>query len=190
MYFVLILLAVVAIIFALNKIRPDFIALSALSLLILSGTLTPVEALKGFGNTTVILVAVLFIVGKGLTQPGITQLIGDAISTWVKEGQENKLTAAVILAPIAINMAKQADISPYSLVMTLAIAASTAFLTPAASLVNMLVVGPGGYRFMDFMKNGIPLIVITFIICLLLIPVFFPFKVLAKSAVIATFHLP
>jgi di/tricarboxylate transporter len=96
MYFVLILLLIVAILFALDKIRPDYIALSALVLLMLAGTLTPVEALQGFGNTTVILVAVLFIVGKGLTQTGITQLIGDAISTRIKEGQENRLVATIM----------------------------------------------------------------------------------------------
>lgn len=96
MYFVIILLIIVAILFALDKIRPDFIALSALVILILSGTLSATEALSAFGNTTVILVAVLFIIGQGLTQTGITQLIGDFISLKVKTGQENKLIGLVI----------------------------------------------------------------------------------------------
>ena len=82
---------------------------------------------------------------------------------------------AVILAPIAIKLAEESSISPYTLVMTLAIAASTAFLTPVASPVNMLVVSPGGYKFMDFVKAGFPLAILTLAICLLLVPLLFPF---------------
>jgi di/tricarboxylate transporter len=96
MYFVIGLLVVVAILFALDKIRPDYVAVSALTILILSGTLSASEALAAFGNTTVILVAVLFIIGQGLTQTGITQFIGDSISLRVKEGQENKLISSVM----------------------------------------------------------------------------------------------
>jgi di/tricarboxylate transporter len=101
MYFVLILLIVVAVLFALDKIRPDYIALSALAILILSGTLTAGEALSAFGNTTVVLVAVLFIIGQGLTQTGITQMIGDAISLRVKEGQENRLIS-MLMSSVAL----------------------------------------------------------------------------------------
>ena len=90
MYFVIGLLLVVAIIFATDKFRPDFIALGALVVLILSGTLTTTEALVAFGNPTVILVATLFIIGQGLTVTGITQAIGDRISLRVKTGEENK----------------------------------------------------------------------------------------------------
>jgi di/tricarboxylate transporter len=81
---------------------------------------------------------------------------------------------AVILAPIVIKMAEEASLSPHALVITLAYAASTAFLTPVASPVNMLVVSPGGYRFMDFLRTGLPLVILTLIICLLVIPIFFP----------------
>ena len=96
MYFVLALLVVVAILFATDKIRPDFIALGALAVLIISGTLSTNEALVAFGNPTVILVATLFIIGQGLTQTGITQAIGDRISLRVKAGQENKLISILI----------------------------------------------------------------------------------------------
>ena len=58
--------------------------------------------------------------------------------------------------------------------MTVAIAASTAFATPVASPVNTLVLGPGGYKFIDYVKMGVPLQIIVMIITLLAVPVLFP----------------
>lgn len=101
MYFVLILLAVVAILFATDKIRPDFIALAALCILILSGILKTNEALAAFGNSTVIMVAALFIVGKALSSSGVTQMLGNFISSKVKKGQDNKLTG-LLMASVAL----------------------------------------------------------------------------------------
>lgn len=96
MYFVFTLLIVVALLFAADKIRPDFIALCALAILILSGTLTVNEALLSFGNTTVILVAALFVIGQGLTKTGITQAIGDRISLRIHAGQESRLVSILM----------------------------------------------------------------------------------------------
>jgi di/tricarboxylate transporter len=100
MYFVIILLVIVAILFATDKIRPDFIALAALCVLILSGILPVNEALLAFGNSTVILVAALFVVGKALSNSGVTQLIGNFISSKVKKGQDNKLIG-LLMASVA-----------------------------------------------------------------------------------------
>ena len=60
----------------------------------------------------------------------------------------------VLVAPIAVVAAEGLDVSVYPILMTVAIAASTAFATPVASPVNTLVLGPGGYRFNDFVKGG------------------------------------
>jgi len=60
--------------------------------------------------------------------------------------------------------------------MTVAIAASTAFATPVASPVNTLVLGPGGYRFNDFVKVGVPLQLLAMAVTLLAVPVLFPFQ--------------
>jgi len=86
----------VAVLFVTDKIRPDFIALGALIVLIVGGGVTTEEALLAFGNTTVVLVAVLFIIGQGLTQTGITQAIGNQISFKIKPGQDNRLLAIII----------------------------------------------------------------------------------------------
>ena len=80
----------------------------------------------------------------------------------------------VLVAPIATMAAANMEISPYPLLMTVAIAASTAFSTPVASPVNTLVLGPGGYTFNDFVKIGIPLQLLVMVLTLLAVPMLFP----------------
>jgi di/tricarboxylate transporter len=80
---------------------------------------------------------------------------------------------AILVAPVALGAAAGMGVSPYPLLMTVALAASTAFSTPMASPVNTLVMGPGGYRFLDFVKLGVPLQLLA--ISLLTVPLLFPF---------------
>ena len=80
----------------------------------------------------------------------------------------------VLVAPIAVAAASALDVSVYPILMTVAIAASTAFATPVASPVNTLVLGPGGYKFIDYVKMGVPLQIIVMIITLFAVPVLFP----------------
>lgn len=82
---------------------------------------------------------------------------------------------AVLIAPVAIGVAEGLGVSARPLVMAVAMAASAAFVTPVASPVNTLVLGPGGYRFADFVKVGLPLLAITMAITLLVVPLLFPF---------------
>lgn len=82
---------------------------------------------------------------------------------------------AVLLAPIAITIAKSINIEPYPFAMGIAIAASTAFMTPISSPVNTLVLGPGRYRFIDFVKLGVPFSFIVLLLGIIFIPLFFPF---------------
>lgn len=81
---------------------------------------------------------------------------------------------AVLMAPVALAIAKDIGASPYPFAMTVALAASTAFMTPVSSPVNTLVVGPGNYSFGDFVKVGTPLAVMVMILSVLLVPVILP----------------
>jgi len=81
---------------------------------------------------------------------------------------------AVLMAPIAVTLAVRMGASPMPFAITVALAASTAFSTPVASPVNMLVLGPGGYRFIDFVKVGLPFSLVVLLVCVLLVPLFFP----------------
>jgi len=81
---------------------------------------------------------------------------------------------AVLMAPVAIALAKDLEASPLPFAMIVALAASTAFVTPVSSPVNTLVVTPGGYKFGDFVKVGGPFAIVTMIVCVLLVPLVFP----------------
>jgi di/tricarboxylate transporter len=80
----------------------------------------------------------------------------------------------VLMIPIAYNTAIDMDVSPYTFGMLVAIAASASFMSPVGHPANVLVMGPGGYRFSDFIKIGLPLTLIVLIVTLLVLPIFWP----------------
>lgn len=82
---------------------------------------------------------------------------------------------AVLMAPVALAVAGALGASPYPFAMTVALAASTAFMTPVSSPVNTLVVGPGGYRFLDFVRIGAPFSLAVMAFCVVAVPLVFPF---------------
>ena len=82
---------------------------------------------------------------------------------------------AILIAPIAITMAHQLNLSPMPFAMVVAIAASAAFMTPVSSPVNTMVFGPGGYKFADFVKIGVPFTLLVMLVSVFLIPLLFPF---------------
>ncbi|ECI3441718.1 SLC13 family permease [Salmonella enterica subsp. houtenae] len=82
---------------------------------------------------------------------------------------------AVLMAPIALAAAKSMGVSPYPFAMAVAMAASAAFMTPVSSPVNTLVLGPGNYSFSDFVKLGVPFTLIVMAVCIVMIPMVFPF---------------
>lgn len=96
---------------------------------------------------------------------GFTAIIGLFISN---------TATAVLLAPIAIQTAAVLEVSPYPFAMAVAIAASAAFMTPVSSPVNTLVVAPGKYSFADFIKIGVPFVIIVMLIAVTFIPILFP----------------
>jgi len=81
---------------------------------------------------------------------------------------------AVLLAPIAISSAVELGISPYPLMMTVAISSSASFLSPVGHPANVLVMGPGGYRFKDYLMVGLPLTLVVFIAVMVAMPLLWP----------------
>ena len=82
---------------------------------------------------------------------------------------------AILMAPIAISLATQLNVSPVPFAMVVAIAASAAFMTPVSSPVNTMVVGPGDYKFADFIKIGVPFTLIIMLVTVFIVPILFPF---------------
>jgi di/tricarboxylate transporter len=117
-----------------------------------------VDGLSGVGTAgPLAMVAVLFLVTSVLSQ-----VVSNTATT-------------VLVAPVAFGAAVEMGVSPYPFLMTVAVAASTAFATPIASPVNTLVLGPGAYRFGDFLRVGAPLQALIFGLTLLVVPLLFPF---------------
>lgn len=82
---------------------------------------------------------------------------------------------AVLMAPVALAVASALGASPYPFAMIVALAASAAFMTPVSSPVNTLVVGPGNYRFVDFLRIGVPFTVVCLFTSVILVPLVLPF---------------
>jgi di/tricarboxylate transporter len=79
------------------------------------------------------------------------------------------------MAPIAILAATALQLSPEPFMIVVAVSASTAFLTPVGTTTNAMVLLPGGYKFIDYVKVGSPLLLLFFMITLLLVPMIWPF---------------
>jgi di/tricarboxylate transporter len=82
---------------------------------------------------------------------------------------------AVVMTPIAMATAISLGISPYPFVMSIAYAVAASFMTPVSHPANILIMSPGGYRFSDYFKNGLPLALIVLSVSVLLLPVVFPY---------------
>jgi len=82
---------------------------------------------------------------------------------------------AVIMTPIGLATAASLGVSPYPFVMGIAYMVASCFMTPVSHPANLLVMSPGGYRFTDYLKNGIPVAILAFIVSLILLPFVFPF---------------
>ena len=79
------------------------------------------------------------------------------------------------MSPIVLGTAESLGISPYPLMMAAAMAASASFASPVSHPANVLVMGPGGYRFTDYLRVGLPLTAVVFAVVMLVVPVFWPF---------------
>ena len=82
---------------------------------------------------------------------------------------------SVVMAPIGVQAAAVLGVSPYPFAIGIIIAASAGFASPVSSPVVTLIVEPGGYRFGDFVKAGFPLMVLTYLVGIVAIPLVFPF---------------
>jgi di/tricarboxylate transporter len=172
--------AAIALIAALAMIAGGCVRLDSIyrviswkTLVLIAGMLPLATALSKTGATTLMangLVKALGSLGPNWMLGAvflITALVGLFIS--------NSATA-VLIAPIALEAADALRVSPQAFAMTVAIACSAAYVTPVSSPTNMLVMEPGGYRFGDYVKVGLPMLLLTLIATVALVQVFFPLK--------------
>ncbi len=177
MVFTIILLAITAILFAVGRIRADIIALCALTALLLAGILTPSEALSGFANPVVIMMAGLFIVGGGIVQTGLAKMLGSRLLRLAGQSEtrlflfvmvgtatigafvSNTGTVALML-PIVVSMAATAKVDNRRLLMPLAFASSLGMFTLISTPPNLVIdevlreAGHTGLSFFSFAPVG------------------------------------
>ena len=142
------------------------------SVILIAGILPMATALEKTGGMDLIVTGLASVLAEAgpLILLGALFILTSALSQVI-----SNTATAVLLAPIAYQLALGIGAAPEPFMMGIAVAASTAFATPVASPVNTLVLGPGGYRFGDFFKVGVGLQVLILAVSLAVIPLLFPF---------------
>ncbi len=159
--------------------------------MILTGCLSMDEAYQAIDWRSVFLVAAMLPVGIALTNTGAAKLLGDTITqvtanlgpmavvaglfivtTLLNQFIPGGSAVPAVLTPIAIEAARNVGTDPRALALVVAIATGTSLLTPFAHPVNVLVMGPGGYHFRDFLRLGLPVVIIVFVVVMIALPLF------------------
>jgi di/tricarboxylate transporter len=173
---------------------PSVIAgLVAACAMVLLRVLTVEQAYRAVNWTTVILVGAMIPLSTAMETSGaaklmaatLVHLVGGAgpyallaglfvLSAMLGQLISNTATA-LIMIPIAMAAANEIGVSARPVLMSVAVASAAAFLTPVATPVNLMVMGPGGYRFGDYWKLGLPLLLLFFVVATFLVPVFWRF---------------
>lgn len=176
------------------KIVPGAIAaLVSAGIIILAGCVPITKAYKGISWTSVIMIASMIPMGLALQKTGAAQVVANNLVTYLGAVNPmlllggifllttsfsqviNNSATAVLMAPIAIIAANSLNISPEPFMIAVAVSASTAFLTPVGTTTNAMVMTAGGYKFMDYLKIGAPLLLLFFLITLTIVPIIWPF---------------
>ena len=185
---------VVAMALNLKTVPLQTAAVTGAILCVITGCLKEKEAYAGIDWVTIFLFAGMLSVATAMDKTGAGKLIADTVVNMMGDHPNpivlcavlylisNVLTqfmsntaSAALLAPIGISIAQSIGADPKPVLMAIGIAASMAYATPMATPPNTLVLGPGGFSFNDYVKVGVPLCIITFIVSVIIIPIFWPF---------------
>jgi di/tricarboxylate transporter len=189
----IVVLATMVILLATGFVPAAVAGILAACAIILLRVLTMDQAYRAISWTTVILVGAMMSLSTAMVQTGaaadladdLVRLIGDSggyallvglfLLTAVLGQLISNMATALIVIPIAISAATEIGVSPQPVLMCVTVAAAASFLTPVATPANLMVMGPGGYRFGDYWKLGLPLLALYGIVAVLLVPVFWSF---------------
>ncbi|WP_278834194.1 SLC13 family permease [Mitsuokella multacida] len=143
------------------------------TIFLFAGMLPLAEAMDKTGAGAMIANGVVGIIGSNAS-PLIIVMAMFLLSCGLTQFMSNT-AAAALLAPIGISIAQSIGVSPFPVLMAIGIAASCAFTTPVATPPNTLILGPGKFHFMDYVKVGLPLVIVSMIVCTVVIPLVWPF---------------
>ena len=190
------ILAAVVIVMALGlkSVTLEMAAIIGALICVLTGCLTEKQAYASIDWVTIFLFAGMMPVSTAMDKTGAGKLIAEwcvnlmggspsplvvtavlfILSCGLTQFMSNTASAA-LLCPIGIAISKQLGADPKAVLMAIAVAASCAFATPVGTPPNTLVLGPGGYKFMDYVKAGTGLVIVCFVVSLVVIPIVWPF---------------
>ncbi len=177
-----------------GALRIEIAAIVGASLMVLTRCLNMEQAYRAIDWRAVFLIAGMLPLGIAMQETGTAQYLAGRVMETLGDfgpwpvimglyivtaiGTMIVPTAAlvVLMAPIVLSASADMGIAPQTAMMAVAMAASASFTSPISHPANILVMGPGGYRFSDYLKLGIPLTVIVFIVVMLLLPLFWPLQ--------------
>lgn len=163
-------------------------------LLVVTGVLTEKQAYKGIDSQTIFIFGGTLALAKALEMTGAGKLVADQVigllgnnsspfmllvvvfilSVVMTNFMSNTATVA-LLVPVSLSIAAGMGADPRAVLMATVIGSSCAYATPIGMPANMMVLSAGGYKFVDYAKSGIPLIIVSTIVSLILLPILFPF---------------
>jgi di/tricarboxylate transporter len=164
---------------------------AAVTMMLLTRVVSARDLYRRVEGPVLVLLAALIPIGEALRTTGTAELIagyllqlaGTAGPMWLLALTMllamgitpilNNVTTVVVLAPIVMALAYRAGLAPDAFLMAVAIGASTDFLTPVGHHNNTIIMGPGGYRFSDYWRCGLPVSILVFVIAMMLLPVVF-----------------
>ncbi len=167
-------------------------AVCGAALMVLTGCLTMEEAYRYIEWKAIFLIAGMMPLGVALDQTGTAALVAENIVSMVGPYGPGAVmlgmlmmtfaatcvipTAAlvVLMVPIILSTSADMGVSPYPLMMAMSMAASASFMTPISHPANVLVMGPGGYKFVDYLKLGLPLTLVVLVILMFFLPILWP----------------
>jgi len=188
----IVILVAMIVLLATGAVPPAIAAVGAAGAMIVTRVLTMRQAYAGISWTTIVIVAGMFPLSVAMRESGAADVIADAVVgvfggsgitlliglflvTAVLGQVISNTATALILIPIAVSAAAEVGVSARPLLMTVGVAAAAAVLTPVATAANLMVQEPGGYRFGDYWKLGLPVLGWFLIVAVTVIPLAWPF---------------
>lgn len=188
-------LILMIVLLVLDVVPGAIAALISAGVVLLSGAVPLAKTYKSINWVSVIMIAAMIPMGLALQKTGLAQMMANGLvnslgslhpvvllagvfilTTGFSQVINNSATA-VLMAPIVILAASTLDLSPKPFMITVAVSASTAFLTPIGTTTNAMVLSAGGYKFKDYVKVGAPLLLLFLTLIILLVPVIWPFTI-------------
>ena len=191
---VILLAVVLTMALGIKGVTLEMAAITGAIVAVLTGCLTEKQAYASIDWVTIFLFAGMMPVSSAMSKTGAGKVIAEwavglmggtpspmivtavlfILSCGLTQFMSNTASAA-LLCPIGLAISKQLGADPAAVLLAIAVAASCAFATPVGTPTNTLVLGPGGFKFMDYVKAGTGLVIVCFVISLILIPMFWPF---------------